>query len=194
MPTWAFVVIAVAVAAAIVLVVVGARSKRRSHRLQSTFSSEYDRTVADLGGRRPAEQELLDRENQRDQLRIEPLSAAARERYAERWRTAQATFVDSPQSAVREANELVEEVMRQRGYPIADFEQQAAVISVDHADVVADYRAAHQISLSAAQGTTSTENLRLAMQYYRALFENLLGGTGEEEAPEAVGETQTAQA
>jgi len=175
MPTWAYVIIAVAVIVAVLLVAGALLMRRRSHRLQSTFDSEYDRTLAKTGRRRRAEHELLDREKRRERLDIRPLSAASRERYAEEWRQTQADFVDSPEAAVREANTLVENVMSERGYPVTDFEEQAAVISVDHAGVVENYRSAHEISVAAGEGEASTEDLRRAMRNYRSLFEDLLG-------------------
>ena len=175
MPTWAYVIIALAVVTAVVLAAGALLMRRRSNRLRSTFESEYDRTLAKSGGRRRAEHELLDREKRRDRLNIRPLSAASRERYTEEWRQTQADFVDSPEGAVREANTLVENVMSERVYPVTDFEDQAAVISVDHPDVVQNYRTAHEISLAAGDGEASTEDLRRAMRHYRSLFEDLLG-------------------
>jgi len=175
MPTWAYVIIGVAAALAVLGVAAWALAQRRSARLRSTFASEYDRTVADAGGRRRAEHELLEREERRKELVIVPLSTNARERYSDQWRATQAEFVDAPERAVREANGLVEEVMAERGYPVSDFEEQAAVISVDHGDVVENYRAAHSISAAAEDGRASTEDLRQAMRHYRSLFEDLLG-------------------
>src|SRR5262249_36808090 len=142
MPTWVYILIALAAATAVLIACASILVSRRSHRLRSTFSSEYDRAVTETGGKRRAERELLDREKRRDTLEITPLSAAARDRYAERWLQTQTDFVDSPDTAVRNANALVEAVMSERGYPIANFEEQAAVISVDHADVVEKYRSA----------------------------------------------------
>ena len=190
MPAWAYVIIGVAVVAAVLAAGAWLLMRRRSDRLRSTFASEYDRAVAETGGRRTAERELLERERHREQMVIVPLSAESRARYVERWRDAQAEFVDSPEAAVRDANTLVEAVMSERGYPIADFEEQAAVISVDHADVVQSYRAAHEISLAAAEGEASTEDLRYAMHHYRSLFEDLLDAaveTREHGIPETEG-------
>jgi hypothetical protein len=186
MPAWAIAVIVVAAVIVIGAVAAWAFMQRRSSRLRSTFSSEYDRTVADTGGRREAEKELLDREKKRRELDIVPLSTAARDRYLEQWRRTQAEFVDSPEAALRNANALVEDVMDERGYPVDDFEEQAAVISVDHAGVVENYRVAHEISLAAAKGEASTEEMRRGMRHYRSLFEDLL-----EEAVERGRSTQT---
>ena len=112
----------------------------------------------------------------RDQFEIRDLEPAARDRYAERWRAAQRRFVDQPGPAVGEADALVMEVMRDRGYPVADeFDQRAADISVDHPEVVEHYRAAHGISGRATAGEASTEDLRQAMVHFRELFVELLG-------------------
>jgi hypothetical protein len=177
MPSWAYVIIAIAAVAAVLLAAGVLLMRRRSQRLRSTFESEYDRTLAKTGDRRRAEHELLDREKHRERLDIRPLPAAARDRYAKEWRQTQADFVDSPQAAVRDANALVEHVMSDRGYPVRDFDEQAAVISVDHPDVVENYRSAHDIALAAADGEASTEDLRQAMRHYRSLFEDLLAET-----------------
>jgi len=190
MRTWAYVIIAVVAAAVVLLAVAAVLMSRRSHRLRSTFASEYDRTVAETGRRR-GEHELVERQKRRESLDIRPLSAASRERYAEQWRQTQAEFVDSPETAVRNANALVEGVMSERGYPVADFEEQAAVVSVDHADVVENYRTAHEISVAADNGEVSTEDLRRAMRHYRSLFEDLLGepvSTADAQSTEIVDE------
>jgi hypothetical protein len=133
-----------------------------------------------MSGRRRAESELAERERRREYLEIVPLEPAARERYAEAWRDTQARFVDSPEQAIREADHLVTEVMRERGYPMEDFDQRAADVSVDHPNVTENYRAAHATSLANDQGEASTEDLRQAMVHYRALFVELLEQPGEE--------------
>ena len=112
---------------------------------------------------------------------IRPLGAAARDRYAERWRATQAQFVDQPASALADADKLVAEVMHERGYPVDDFEQQAADVSVDHPEVVEHYREAHGIHIRSAKQRASTEDLRLAMVHYRALFSALLEPPSREE-------------
>jgi glucose-6-phosphate dehydrogenase assembly protein OpcA len=166
----------VIVAIVIVAVVVGAMQmqRRRSARLQDRFGPEYERVVADTGNRRQGESELAIREERREQLDIRPLDADARDRYSAAWQEVQARFVDSPNDAVGEADRLVHQVMRDRGYPMDDFDQRAADVSVDHAGVVADYRAAHDISERNDVGEATTEDLRRAMVHYRALFEDLL--------------------
>jgi len=164
------VVVLLLIAAALVV------PRMRSRRLQQRFGPEYERTVDSAGDRRAAEQDLQDRTRQREELQIRPLDPGARSAYAQRWRTAQERFVDAPGQAVGDADVLVEEVMRERGYPVGDFEQQARVVSVDHADVVNEYHAAHDISLRNRRGEASTEDLREAMVHYRTLFSELLDG------------------
>src|SRR3954469_7858302 len=169
-------ILAIILIALVVAAVVVTR-QRRSQQLQEGFGPEYDRTVEENGGdRREAETELLERRQRRDKFEVRDLDEGARDRYVERWRAAQRRFVDQPGPAVAEADALVIEVMRDRGYPVADeFEQRAADVSVDHPEVVEHYRAAHDISGRATTGEASTEDLRQAMVHFRALFVDLLG-------------------
>jgi hypothetical protein len=155
------------------LVVVGLLvwRQRRSAALRDGFGPEYDRVVEERGDQRAAEAELRERRDRRRSYDIKPLGAAARDRYAERWRTTQAKFVDQPAAALTDADELLSAVMRDRGYPVEDFDQQAADVSVDHPEVVDHYRRAHAIH---GQRRASTEDLRQAMVHYRALFSELL--------------------
>jgi len=170
-----WVIVAVLVIALVIAGVVIAR-QRRSQRLQEGFGPEYGRTLAEKGDRRTAESELLERRERRQQLEIRELDPESRDRYAERWRDAQRTFVDQPSVAVAEADRLVSEVMHERGYPVEeDFERRAADVSVDHPQVVENYRAAHGISVRAARSEADTEDLRQALVHFRALFEELLG-------------------
>ena len=170
---WAIIAVVVVVVAALAIWQVTARQRRE--RLRGRFGPEYDRTLdRTAGDRRAAESELAEREKRREQLEIRPLSAAARDRYSGSWREVQALFVDEPRTAVRDADQLVISVMRERGYPMDDFEQRAADVSVDHPDVVENYRAAHRISEASERGDATTEDLRQAMRHYRALFEDLL--------------------
>ena len=187
MDAWVWVVIVVAVVV-IGLAAYMMASRRRTGALRERFGPEYDKTVDESGGRRAAESELKDRVERREELDIRPLAPAAADRYAGEWRDVQARFVDSPGTAVGEADRLVIAVLRERGYPVDDFEQRAADISVDHADVVENYRAAHGISLANDQGRASTEDLRQAMVHYRTLFERLLERqfAGPTETPEEV--------
>jgi hypothetical protein len=185
MPTWAWIIIVV-VAAVIVLAAIAAwMQQRRRSQLQDRFGSEYDHTVSERGERRAAEKELADRERKRERLDIVPLSPEAQARYSASWQGVQGHFVDDPVGAVNEADRLVTDVMRDRGYPIDDFEQRAADISVDHPDVVQNYRAAHAVYVKASDGNAAgTEDLRQGFVHYRALFEELLE-TGEPAAEEA---------
>ena len=174
----AWVLIVVLLIALVVASVVIVR-QRRSQQLQEGFGPEYGRTLAERGDRREAETELRERRERRDQLEIRELAPEACDRYADRWRGAQRTFVDQPVAAVGEADALVIEVMRERGYPVEDdFDRRAADISVDHPVVVENYRSAHEISGRAVRNEASTEDLRQAMIHFRALFEELLGVQG----------------
>jgi hypothetical protein len=148
--------------------------QRRSRKLQETFGPEYERTVEETGDRRAAEAELLERTEHRAGFDVVPLEPEARERYVEAWHRTQARFVDEPAEATREADRLITSVMRDRGYPVDDFEQRAADVSVDHPQVVDDYRAAHAIAAANDRSEASTEDLRQALVHYRSLFEELL--------------------
>jgi hypothetical protein len=150
-------------------------SRRRTAGLRRTFGPEYDRAVKETDSRRRAESELAERRERREELDIRPLTPAARGRYEDRWRQIQMTFVDDPSGALGDADEVVILVMRERGYPMDDFDQRASDLSVDHPDVVQNYRAAHGIAMANDQGQASTEDLRQGMVHYRALFEDLLG-------------------
>jgi hypothetical protein len=174
MPTWAWILIGVGAALVCAVLAWSLYTSRRRTGLQETFGEEYDRTVADAPTRREAEADLAERQKRRDEYEIRPLEPGARERYGEQWRNAQEHFVDDPSSAVGAADRLIQEVMRERGYPVEDFERRAADLSVDHADVISNYRAAHGISTANDRGKASTEDLRTAMVHYRALFVELL--------------------
>jgi hypothetical protein len=148
--------------------------KKRTDRLRSRFGPEYERVVDTDGDRRRAESVLEQREQRVDKLDIRPLTNEDRQRFSQAWTRAQAQFVDDPKSAVAEADRLIAEVMKIRGYPVGDFEQRAADISVDHPMVVENYRLAHAIAVRDKRGEAGTEDLRKAMVHYRALFEELL--------------------
>jgi len=173
MHTWVWIIVAIAVVVCVIAVLAAAQQQRRT-RLRSTFGPEYDRTVESSGGRRQAERELSGRLERRKQLDIRPLGEEQRRRYSADWNGVQARFVDAPHDAVQEADTLVSAVMRDRGYPMGDFEQRAADVSVDHGRAIDRYRAAHEISQRSAAGTASTEDLRQAMVHYRVLFAELL--------------------
>jgi len=157
--------------------------KRQSKVLRSRFGPEYDRTVHEHGDRSKAEADLKARQERVSRLHIVPLAPADAARYSDAWRAIQARFVDNPQAAVNEADRLIGEVMQKRGYPVGEFEVNAADLSVDHPRVVENYRAAHDIALQNQRGTADTEDLRRALVHYRALFEDLL----ERREPEPVG-------
>ncbi len=148
--------------------------QRRSRLLRERFGPEYDRVVRREGNIRRGEGVLEFREKKREELEIHPLSAAARNEFADRWNAIQSQFVDDPGGSVAEADRLVSEVMEARGYPMINFEERAEIISVDHPLVVENYRAAHSIASSRTHGQTTTEGLRKAMVHYRSLFEELL--------------------
>lgn len=148
--------------------------KRKTERLRSRFGPEYDRIADSEGNRRQAERVLSEREKRVARLDIVPLSTAERDRFAKAWQIEQARFVDDPRAAVTNADQLVNEVMAARGYPMGDFEQRAGDISVDHATVIDNYRIAHDIALRNRKGAAGTEELRKALLHYRMLFEDLL--------------------
>jgi hypothetical protein len=174
MPGWVWAVIVIAAVVVVALVVWRAVAAKRTRALQGRFGPEYDRTLDRADGRKDAEAELAARAKRRDELDIRPLTTAARQRYLDDWQRVQARFVDDPSAAVQEADSLIQSVMRERGYPMDDFDQRAADISVDHPDVVENYREGHRLALSNATGDGTTEELRQAMVHYRALFDELL--------------------
>jgi hypothetical protein len=148
--------------------------KIKSRRLKRKFGPEYDQTVEQLKNREVAEAELRRREKRVERFHIVPLSSQDRSAYQESWIAVQSRFVDDPKGAVEEANQLIAEVMKKRGYPLTDFEQAAADLSVDHPAVVANYRAASRIAEHNRVGGADTEELRQAFVHYRALFGDLL--------------------
>jgi hypothetical protein len=189
------IILALAVVAAIVLVAWLAMERRRAGRLRSQFGGEYDRIVRETGSRRAAEQELASRRERVAALDIQPLSADDQARYSAAWQSVQHQFVDDPSGAIDEADRLIGEVLERRGYPVddGDFDRRAADLSVDHADVIDRYRAAHEIATRDDGGVlpTDTESLRQAMVHYRALFTSLLGTPEPEPALEAAGARRT---
>jgi hypothetical protein len=170
--------IVLAVAAVLVIVVAVAlymRSRRNNTaKLRDRFGPEYERAVLQHGSERKAEAKLADRETRVEKLKIRELDATERERFLSQWQNAQSRFVDYPKGAVAEADELVSSLMQARGYPVADFDQRAADISVDHPRVVENYRSAHSIALRLGRGEANTEDLRTAMIHYRSLFDELV--------------------
>jgi FtsZ-interacting cell division protein ZipA len=141
--------------------------------LRKKFGSEYDRAVLVHGSERKAEAKLEDRAKRVDSLNLRDLDMAEHERFSQRWEAVQTAFIDSPKGAVAAADDLVSSLMMARGYPMSDFDQRAADISVDHSRVVENYRSAHEIALRVGKDQASTEELRTAMIHYRSLFEEL---------------------
>jgi type II secretory pathway pseudopilin PulG len=179
--------IVIVVLVALVLIGVWMQSGRsRREKLQSRFGSEYDRAIEEAGSRKEAERELAAREKRVQAFDMRTLTPDEQHEFSQRWRAAQARFVDDPAQAIADANGLVDEVMRARGYPMGDFEQRAADLSVDHADVVSNYRAARELVLKNEQKLASTEDLRQAMVHFRSLFDDLLGAPEAEARKELV--------
>src|SRR5437660_1634748 len=162
----ALIVIIVLALVAIAVVAWVYMQKRRSEQLREQFGPEYKRAVDQYKDRRRAEAELSEREKRVEALHIRPLSAEERGRFAEAWKSVQSRFVDEPSMAVQDADRLVNQVMEARGYPVGDFEQRAADISVDHPNVVTNYRAARATAQANERGEASTEDLRKAMVHY----------------------------
>lgn len=179
MSTWLWIVVVVAVVVIVVLIMSAAIRSRRSERLREGFGPEYDRTLDRTGDRGAAETDLRERQARREELELRPLDPLARKGFMDAWQGTQAEFVDDPAVAISDADRLIQNVMRDRGYPVEDFDDRAALVSVDHPRVVERYRRAHTIAVSNADGDTSTEDLRIAMQDYRALFVELVEETAD---------------
>ena len=174
MDTWVWIVIAVVVALVVLGAILAGLRTRRSKGLQERFGTEYDRVAADAPTKRAAEAELREREQRREQFDITPLSVERREAYRAQWLSIQANFVDDPAASVAKADSLIQNVMRERGYPVDDFDTRAGDLSLDHPDVVENYRAGHGIAVAHDRGNAGTEELRRAVQHYRALFQELV--------------------
>ena len=168
----AAIVIIVAVISAIMIY--NRKSASRRRHLRDRFGPEYDRLVAVTGSTRQAERELEMRERRAATFKIRALSEEDQQLFTNRWRQVQAEFVDNPKTSLAHADDLLGEVMNARGYPVQDFEQRAADLSVDHPVVVQHYHAAHGIALRHKKGQATTEDLRQAMIHYRALFQELV--------------------
>ncbi len=175
--TWIPIVIAIVVVLVIAAIVWSVVQSRRRKRLREHFGPEYDHVVEETGSRREAARELEARERRVDELDIRPLKPEEAEAFGREWHDVQAKFVDNPQLATAEADDLVARVMRSRGYPVTDFERRAADVSVHHPGVVEHYRTAHDLAQRAGRGEASTEDLRQALIHYRALFDDLLETT-----------------
>ena len=178
------VVVAILIAAVVIVTV----RRRNTERLKSRFGSEYARTVDETGDAKLAETELRDREARVKEFRLKQLSEADRTRLTQSWRNIQGDFVDDPAGAFTHADELIIEAMAARGYPTTDFDQRSADLSVEHPEVVQNYRKGHEIAVRHADGQAGTEELRQGMVSYRSLFNELIGETtarSEVETPPA---------
>jgi hypothetical protein len=170
----------IVLAAVVILVVAGlawlyVRQRRSTTAdLRQKFGPEYQRAVQEHGSERKAEAKLADREKRVEKLNLRDLDPMEHERFSKQWASVQSRFVDSPKGAVTEADDLVSSLMKTRGYPVSDFDQRAADISVDHPRVVENYRSAHEIALRVGKDGAITEDLRTAMIHYRSLFEELV--------------------
>jgi hypothetical protein len=170
---WVLVIAAVLVVAAVIWFLV---RQARTRGLQRDFGPEYDRTMSRAGDRGLAEFDLRDRRERVNALDVRPLSRSDHDRFATEWMKVQAEFVDAPAAAVSDADSLIQQLMATRGYPVEDFDRRAADLSVEHPDVVENYRSAHSIAVKEDRedGDGDTEALRKAMVYYRSLFDELL--------------------
>jgi len=148
--------------------------ERRTSRLRSRFGPEYEYAMREFGNRPKAEDALAAREKRMEKIHVHPLSNEDRDRFSDQWHDVQARFVDDPAASITEADRLVCDVMKARGYPMSEFEHRAEDLSVDHPHVVRNYRAAHQIAQRHDKGQASTEDLRQGLVYYRDLFDELL--------------------
>lgn len=177
-------VLVTVIAAVIVIAAIGYFRGRRTAHLRDRFGPEYGRVAEDTGSLRAAEKVLAEREKRVDKFTIRGLSIEDRRRFMAQWHLTQTRFVDDPKAALADADELLGSVMAARGYPVRDFEQRAADLSVDHPVVVQHYHAAHGIALRHRRGEASTEDMRQAMLHYRALFEDLVTGPEKARAAE----------
>ena len=174
----------------VILLVIGAvlayvfYFRQRTRRLKDDFGREYDRTVGEVGNRKKAEERLEDRQERIESVQIRELHSDEREQFLEKWKMLQTSFVDNPRSEVKEADRLITEIMLARGYPMAQFDQRAENLSVNHPEIVSQYREAHSIADKNQQSEASTEELRQAMLKYRLLINTLLDiQTSEETEP-----------
>ncbi len=165
-----------------VLVAMAFTRVQRTKRLKERFGPEYERAMNETGNKRQAEDELDARLAHVNALQIRPLTAEEVNRYALDWQETQTEFVDEPLTALQKADHLIREVMKAKGYPVEDFEQRAADISVDYPDLVTDYRGLHLIAVKEKEDEISTEEMRQAMVHGRALFENLISKDTNTEA------------
>jgi hypothetical protein len=188
--------ITVVIIVVVILAAVGAVAvalgyqRRRSHQLQERFGPEYERTVEEAGDRRTAESELRGREKRHDEFDLTPLTSESAARYRDEWSNLQQRFVDEPGAAVEQADQLVVRLMRERGYPVDEYDQRVDDVSVAHPDVAQSYREAHGVAVAQAEGRADTEQLRQAVTSYRRLVEALLADRGDENQPDRSGTSE----
>lgn len=176
----------IVVVVVILLVIVGIAAMviartRRTKRLQEQFGPEYERVINEVGDESQAERELEERIAHVKALDIRPLSVEQVNHYALEWQETQRQFVDEPLKALQKADRLIREVMKAKGYPVEDFEQRVADISVNYPELVTDYRGMHRIAIRDTKEEVTTEEMRQAMIHGRALFENLMKQEPKEE-------------
>ncbi len=183
MSTGAIIGLVVAVLVVLAVLAFVLRPAMQRKKLRDRFGPEYDRAVSQSDSRTAAEKELAEREHRHSEFDLKPLSQSAQESYRRHWANVQAKFVDSPESAIADADRLVTDLMAERGYPTEGYEAQLSVLSVEHARTLEHYRKAHDISERQEIGEASTEDLRTAMVHYRELFTDLLehGATSHQE-------------
>ncbi|MGH3156336.1 MAG: hypothetical protein ACRDNF_07170 [Streptosporangiaceae bacterium] len=193
MPDWALILIVLVVVAVAAAVATATIRQRRTAALRDRFGPEYDRAVESNQGQRAAESELRERQRERAKLDIKPLSDASRVRYGQEWRIVQERFVDQPTEAVGSADRLLHKVMAECGYPMGDFAAQSNLVSVDHPEVVENYRAAHACYERTSAGQVSTEELRDAMLRYRSLFDEMLLAGQDTSGQDGASQTSASQ-
>ena len=167
-------VVVVLVVLVLALVAAAAKRRRRTEQLRGTFGSEYDRTLDATGRRKDAERDLAERKARYDALELRPLSAASRERYQSQWVGVQTRFVDDPEAALSQGDQLVTRLMDERGFPTDDVDTQERLLSVEHAHVLDSFRAGHATEERVRAGQAGTEEVRQAMLHFRTVFEDLL--------------------
>jgi hypothetical protein len=168
--------LALVIVLAIVWVAVRQRSRRQSAELRGRFGTEYELALREYGSRRKTEAALLERVRRVNRMAVRPLSDAERERFLAEWDSIQARFIDHPRGAVTEADEMVNSLLKARGYEGGAFDRRAADLSVHHSKLVEPYRRANAIVARAGKNDATTEELRGAMILYRTLVEELLQG------------------
>jgi hypothetical protein len=196
MSTTAIVILVVAVVVGVLIVaaIVAAMQARRRSALRERFGPEYDRVVDGADSRREAERDLQERTERRQQLDIRPLDPQTAARYRDEWRVVQERFVDTPAESVAQAHSLVTTVLRDRGYPTTDEDERISMLSVDHADVLDHYRNGVRTEESWRNGgNADTEELRIAMQHYREVFERLVDETSDDAYPSDRTESSSTQ-